>query len=45
MCSIDKLMWVFCKIEYVKYKKVDFLCKIEGKFAPTDVDALTVAKM
>ena len=29
-----------CKIE-----KLVFLCKIEGKFAPTNVDALSIPKI
>ena len=29
-----------CKLE-----KVGFLCKIEGKFAPTDVNALSIPKI
>ena len=30
-CKINKLIWVFCKSDGVKQKKVD-LCKIDGIF-------------
>ena len=31
-CRIDKLMWIFCKNEYIKYKKICFFCKIDKNF-------------
>ena len=45
MCRIDKLMWVFCKNGYVKYKKHVFSCKMERNYASTNANALISGRL
>ena len=45
MCRIDKLMWVFYKNGYVKYKKHVFSCKMDRNYASTNANALISGRL